>query len=59
MNIKFRLYNAVSNRNWFYFTDPFVHLWYRVTYCSRHGHLYKMDMPDWCVNCAKPRPRGG
>lgn len=35
--------------------DWIVCLWYRVTYCPRHGHLFKMDMPGQCFNCGAGR----
>jgi hypothetical protein len=42
-------------------TDPLVNLWYRFTYCRRHGHRYSAfgsppgGVDDYCMNCGKNR----
>lgn len=38
---------GVSLRGW-----PTV-IWTRLTYCRRHGHLFKLN-DDYCGNCAAP-----
>lgn len=40
---------------WRAFLDILTMWWYRFTYCPRFGHLYKMDMQDYCLNCGKRR----
>jgi hypothetical protein len=33
--------------------DWLIALWYRLTYCSKHGHVYKCC--DYCLNCGRAR----
>lgn len=35
-----------------------VDLWYRLTYCARHGHAYSAfgsEVDDYCGNCGARR----
>lgn len=37
--------------------DYFILLWYRLTYCRRHGHTYNLMYSDYCKICGGGGPR--